>query len=115
MNFAEPAVDRSRRSISALINQAGESRRKIQNSTVDISVEDVGIGDLLVVYPGERVPVDGRVVEGSSTLDTSALTGESLPREIQPGDEILAGSINLQGLVTIEASKLAGDSAVSRI
>ncbi|MDI9485392.1 MAG: heavy metal translocating P-type ATPase [Bacillota bacterium] len=110
------AVDRSRRSISALIAIRPEkARRKIQNSTVDISVEDVGIGDLLVVYPGERVPVDGRVVEGSSTLDTSALTGESLPREIQPGDEILAGSINLQGLVTIEASKLAGDSAVSRI
>lgn len=110
------AVDRSRRSISALIAIRPErARRKTQDSTVEIPVEEVQIGDLLLVYPGERIPVDGKVVQGSSALDTSALTGESLPREISESDEVLAGSINLQGLLTIEASKLAGDSAVSRI
>ncbi len=114
--FQSLAVDRSRRSISSLIAIKPETaHRKIAGSTQDIPVEEVRIGDLLVVRPGERVPVDGNVKSGSSALDTSALTGESLPREIQEGDEILAGSINLHGLLTIEATKLAKDSAVSRI
>ena len=112
------AVDRSRRSISALVAIRPETaHRQMESSslTVDIPVEDVRIGDLLVVRPGERIPVDGRVVQGSSTLDTSAITGESLPREVRPGDTIHSGSINLSGLLTFEANKLAQDSAVSRI
>lgn len=112
------AVDRSRRSISALVAIRPETaRRKVEGSTatIDIPVEDVRIGDLLVVRPGERIPVDGRIVQGSSTLDTSAITGESLPQEVSVGDEILSGSINLSGLFTFEAGKLARDSAVSRI
>lgn len=110
------AVDHSRRSISALIAIRPEIAHLKQNEAIkDISVEDVSIGDLLVVYPGERVPVDGLVVEGNSSLDTSALTGESIPQTIQAGDKALAGCINLNGLITIEAQKLAADSAVARI
>ncbi len=110
------AVDRSRRSISALIAIKPEvAHRKRGDQIVDIPVEEVLIGDLLVVRPGERIPVDGSVVEGASTLDTSALTGESLPRTVETGGEVLAGCINLSGLLTIEAQKVAADSAVSRI
>jgi Cd2+/Zn2+-exporting ATPase len=110
------AVDRSRRSISSLIAIKPETaHRKVQDSIVDIPVEDVRVGDLLVVRPGERIPVDGEVVHGSSSLDTSALTGESLPQEVQEGEEVLSGCINLSGLLTIRSTKLARDSAVSRI
>lgn len=110
------AVDHSRRSISALIAIRPEIAHRKQGTTIsDIPVEHVQIGDLLVVRPGERIPVDGKLVEGFSALDTSALTGESLPRSIHEGDAVLAGCINLSGLITIEASKLAADSAVSRI
>ncbi|HKM43178.1 MAG TPA: heavy metal translocating P-type ATPase [Limnochordia bacterium] len=110
------AVDRSRRSISALAAIRPETaHRKVDDGTVDIPVEDVRIGDLLIVRPGERIPVDGIILQGSSTLDTSALTGESLPREVSKGEEIHSGSINLSGLLTLEATKLARDSAVSRI
>lgn len=110
------AVDRSRRSISSLIAIKPETAHRKQDETIiDIPVEHVRIGDLIVVRPGERVPVDGKVLDGSSSLDTSALTGESLPREVTAGEEVLAGSINLSGLLTIETSRLAADSAVSRI
>lgn len=110
------AVDRSRRSISALMAIKPETAHlQTADSTQDIPVEEVRIGDLLVVRPGERIPVDGKIMRGTSALDTSTLTGESLPREVQEGDAILAGAINLHGLLTIEASKLAKDSAVSRI
>src|SRR5690554_6363542 len=110
------AVDRSRRSISALIAIRPETaHRKVQDSITDIPVEDVRVGDLLLVRPGERIPVDGEIVNGSSSLDTSALTGESLPREVQEGQEVLSGSINLTGLLTIRSTRLARDSAVSRI
>ncbi len=110
------AVDRSRRSISALIDIKPEiAHGKTEDGAVDIPVENIAIGDHLLVYPGERIPVDGRILEGSSSLDTSALTGESVPRNVSEGEEILAGCINLSGLLTIEATKLVADSAVSRI
>lgn len=110
------AVDHSRRSISALIAIRPEiAHRKFADTISDIPVESVTIGDLLVVYPGERVPVDGLIIEGYSSLDTSALTGESIPQTVQTGDTALAGCINLSGLITIEAQKLAADSAVARI
>jgi Cd2+/Zn2+-exporting ATPase len=79
------------------------------------SAEEVGIGDIIVVKPGERIPLDGRIIEGYSALDTSALTGESLPRDVEPGVEVLSGSINKNGVLTIEVSKDFGESAVSKI
>lgn len=110
------AVERSRRSISALIAIKPEvAHRRQEDRIVDIAVEEVLVGDLLVVRPGERIPVDGIIMEGSSTLDTSALTGESFPRMVETGEEVLAGCINLSGLVTLKAQKVAADSAVSRI
>lgn len=110
------AVDRSRRSISALIAIKPETaHQKLGDTITDIPVENVRVGDILVVRPGERIPVDGTILAGFSSLDTSALTGESLPRFISEGEAVLAGCINLDGLLTIEARKLAADSAVSRI
>ncbi|HBG02744.1 MAG TPA: heavy metal translocating P-type ATPase, partial [Firmicutes bacterium] len=110
------AVDHSRRSISALIAIKPETaHRKVGDAIFDIAVDEVAVGDLLVVRPGERIPVDGTIIKGFSALDTSALTGESLPDEVAEGSEVLSGSINLSGLLTIRAQKMAGDSAVSRI
>lgn len=110
------AVDRSRRSISSLLAIKPENAHRKQGDTItDIPVEHVRVGDMLVIRPGERIPVDGKILAGTTSLDTSALTGESVPREASTGDEVLAGSINLNGLLTIEATKLASDSAVSRI
>ena len=110
------AVDRSRRSISALLAVKPEiAHRQVGDTTFDIAVDDVAVGDLLVIRPGERIPVDGTIVKGFSVLDTSALTGESLPQDVAEGSEVLSGSINLSGLLTMRAHKLAGDSAVSRI
>lgn len=110
------AVDRSRRSIAALAAVKPETaHRKEGDTTREVPVEKLLVGDQVVVRPGERIPVDGLVLEGSSAVDTSALTGESIPREVSPGLEVLAGSINLRGLLTLKATKLAKDSAVSRI
>lgn len=110
------AVDRSRRSISSLVAIKPETARRKQGETIaQIPVEHVAIGDLIVVRPGERIPVDGTILNGISSLDTSALTGESFPQEVMQGSPVLAGSINLSGLLTIEATELAADSAVSRI
>jgi Cd2+/Zn2+-exporting ATPase len=80
-----------------------------------VTPEEVQVGDILVVKPGEKVPLDGTVVEGRSALDTSALTGEALPRDVEAGSEILSGSINKNGLLTIEVSKAFGESTVSKI
>lgn len=77
--------------------------------------DEVTIGTVLVVQPGEKVPIDGVVVEGTSTLDTAALTGESLPRDIRPGEEIISGCINLTGLLKVRTTKEFGESTVSKI
>lgn len=110
------AVDRSRRSISALIAIKPEVAHRKQGERIEnIPVEKVEIDDLLVVQPGERIPVDAIIVDGHSSLDTSALTGESLPKTVETGEEVLAGCINLSGLLTVKAQRVAADSAVSRI
>ncbi len=110
------AVDHSRRSVSALIAIKPEvAHRRRDGAIADIPVEEVEIGDVLVVYPGERIPVDGNIIKGSSDLDTSALTGESLPRSVSGGEKVLAGCINLSGLLIVEAERRAAESAVSRI
>lgn len=114
--FQRLAVNRSRKSISALMDIRPDfANLKVGNEVRKVSPEEVGIGDLIVVKPGEKVPLDGRIVEGSSALDTSALTGESLPRDVEPGSEVLSGSINKNGVLTIEVSKEFGESTVSKI
>lgn len=110
------AVNRSRKSISALMDiRPDYANRKAGDEIFKVSPEEVEIGDLIVVKPGEKIPLDGRVTEGSSSLDTSALTGESLPRDVGPGSEVLSGMVNRSGLITVEVTKEFGESAVSKI
>jgi Cd2+/Zn2+-exporting ATPase len=114
--FQDLAVNRSRASISALMDIKPDfAHVKRGEEILTVSPEEVVPGDLIVVKAGERVPLDGRVVEGFSALDTSALTGEALPRDVGPGSEILSGSINKNGLLTIEVSREFGESTVSKI
>ena len=96
--FQGIAVNRSRKSISALLDiRPDYANLKIGSDTKRVSPEEVKIGDFIVVKPGERVPLDGRVIEGMSAVDTSALTGESVPREVEPGNDVLSGFINKMG------------------
>ncbi len=114
--FQRLAVNRSRKSISALMDIRPDfANLKVGNELYKVTPEEVGIGDVIVVKPGEKVPLDGRVMEGTSAVDTSALTGESLPRDVEPGGEILSGSINKNGVLTIEVSKEFGESTISKI
>lgn len=114
--FQRIAVNRSRKSIASLMNIRPDfANLKVSGEIRRVTPEEVGIGDLILVKPGEKVPLDGRVVEGSSVLDTSALTGESLPRDVEPGSEVLSGSINKNGVLTIEVSKEFGESTISKI
>ena len=114
--FQDYAVDKSRKSIASLMNLRPDfANIKRKDEILQVSPEDVKIGDKILVKPGEKVPLDGTIVEGSSTLDTSSLTGESLPREVQVGDSILSGCINQTGLLTVEVTKEFGESTVSKI
>lgn len=110
------SVDKSRRSIAALLDIRPEfANLKDADGIRRVKPEEVQPGDTIVVKPGERVPLDGEVLEGSSFVDTSALTGESVPHEVSPGKAILAGMINGQALLTVKVTKSFGQSAVSRI
>lgn len=114
--FQDMAVNRSRKSISALMDIRPDfANLKINGDIKKVDPEEVSIGDIIVVKPGEKVPLDGKVIEGSSMVDTAALTGESVPREVGRGDSILSGVINKNGLLTIEVEKEFGDSTVSKI
>jgi Cd2+/Zn2+-exporting ATPase len=114
--FQRLAVNRSRRSISALMDIRPDfANLKIDGEVRKVSPEEVSIGDHIVVRPGEKIPLDGIVLEGRSALDTSALTGESLPKDVEPGSSVLSGSINKNGLLTVEVSKEFGESTVSKI
>lgn len=114
--FQRLAVNRSRRSITALMSIKPEyANLKTENGIMRVSPEEVGVGDLIVVKPGEKVPLDGTVTEGFSALDACALTGEALPRDAGPGSEVLSGSINKNGVLTVEVKKEFGDSAVTKI
>lgn len=114
--FQDLAVYRSRRSIKDLLDIRPEyAVVERQGKTVKVHPEDVRIGETILILQGERVPLDGKVVAGYSQLDTKALTGESIPREIEAGDEILSGSINLTSALTVVVSKLYGESTVSKI
>ncbi len=110
------AVGNSRRSISALTDIRPDfANVKTGDLLRRVSPAEVRTGDVIVVKPGEKIPLDGRVILGTSAADTSALTGESLPRELAPGVDVLSGFINLSGVLTIEVTKEYGDSAVSKI
>ena len=110
------AVERSRRSIRELMDiRPDYAHLRGTEGTTKVSPHLVRAGDIIEVRPGERVPLDGSVLEGSTTLDVSALTGESLPRDISPGDQVLSGSINQGGLISIKVSREYKESTVSRI
>ena len=110
------AVDKSRRSIKALMDiKPDYANLKLNGKIKKVSPDDVSIGDLIVVKPGERVPLDGKVTDGNSSVDTKAITGESVPRNIKGGDIIYSGFINGNGLLTIEVEKIFAESTVSRI
>jgi Cd2+/Zn2+-exporting ATPase len=114
--FQSYAVGRSRKSIAALMDiRPDYANLKTAAGLERVPPEMVRVGDHIVVKPGEKIPLDGVVTEGFSALDTSALTGESLPRDVAQGSEVLSGSINMSGLLTIEASKVFGESTVSKI
>ncbi|MDR0315921.1 MAG: cadmium-translocating P-type ATPase [Treponema sp.] len=112
----EMAVDRSCRSISALMDIRPDfANLKRGDEIVRVSPDEVKPGDFIVVKPGEKIPLDGIIAEGRSVLDTSALSGESMPRDVECGDEVLSGSINKSGLLLISVTKEFGDSTVSKI
>mgnify|MGYP002796184948 FL=1 len=114
--FQSYAVNRSRKSISDAMDIRPEYANLKSDDTIKkVNPSEVQINDLIVVKPGERVPLDGVVTEGSSALDTSALTGESVPREVCPGDPVLSGSINTGGLLTVSVRKAYQDSTVAKI
>ncbi|PEI95296.1 cadmium-translocating P-type ATPase [Bacillus pseudomycoides] len=114
--FQSIAVNRSRKSITSLMDiRPDYANVKVGNETKQVSPEDVQIGDYIIVKPGEKVPLDGKVVEGSSMVDTSALTGESVPREVEVGNDVLSGFVNQNGVLTIEVTKEFGESTVSKI
>lgn len=114
--FEEYAEGKSRDSISHLLAIRPDVANVERDGRVSVvSPEDVAIGEIIVVKPGERVPIDGKVIEGETSLDTAALTGESLPRDISVGDSIMSGCINLSGVVRVKTTKAFGESTVSKI
>ena len=114
--FQSYAVGKSRRNISELMDIRPDYANVYEgDELVQVDPDDVEIGTVIVVKPGEKVPIDGEVVEGTSTLNTSALTGESLPREVKAGDEVISGCVNMSGVLKIKTTKPFGDSTVSKI
>ncbi|MDD7601582.1 MAG: heavy metal translocating P-type ATPase [Firmicutes bacterium] len=114
--FEDYAVGRSRKNIADLMNIRPDSASlKVGDEIRQVDPAEVSVGDVILVRPGEKIPLDGRVLEGDSLVDTAALTGESVPREVSCGVEVLSGCINLSGVLTIEVSKPFGESTVSKI
>ena len=114
--FESCAVGKSRRSIAALMDiRPDVAHVERDGALITVDPEEVEIGERIVIQPGERVPLDGEVIEGASTLDTAALTGESVPREIHPGEDVISGCINLSGVLHVRVNKRFGESTVARI
>ena len=114
--FQSYAVDKSRKSIASLMDIRPDfANVKRENKITKVNPDEVKIGEVIVVKPGEKIPLDGKIIEGNSMLDTSSLTGESLPREVNLGDEVLSGCMNQNGLLTIKVTKEFGESTVSKI
>ena len=114
--FQDVAVARSRQSIADLMSIAPDTANLLRDGEyITVSPEEVPIGSTILIRPGERIPLDGVVLDGTSELDTAALTGESVPRPVSVGDAVISGCINLRGVLTVKTEKTFGDSAVSRI
>ena len=114
--FQSYAVDKSRKSIASLMDIRPDYANVYREGNIEtVNPEEVKIGETIVIKPGEKIPLDGKIIEGKTTLDTKALTGESLPREVSEGDEVLSGCINLNGMIKIEVTKEFGESTVSKI
>lgn len=114
--FQSYAVSKSRKSIAGLMDiRPDYANVERDGKLVQVDPDEVQIGDVIVVKPGERIPLDGTILEGSSALDTSALTGESMPREVEPGMEVINGCINQTGILTIQTTKEFGESTVAKI
>ena len=114
--FEDYAVGKSRRNISDLMDiRPDYANLETADGIAQVAPETVAVGSTIVVKPGERVPLDGTVLEGVSTLNMAALTGESAPRDVAPGDAIISGSVNLTGVLRLRADKAYDDSTVARI
>lgn len=114
--FQSYAVGKSRRSISALMDiRPDYANIEVGGKLEQVDPDEVETGSVIVVQPGEKVPIDGIVIDGRSTINTSALTGESLPRDVAPGEEIISGCINLSGMLRVRTTKPFGESTVSKI
>ena len=114
--FQSYAVSKSRKSIASLMDIRPDYANVERNGKLEqVDPDEVNIGDTIVVKPGERVPLDGKIIKGTSALDTSALTGESMPRDVEPGKEVISGCINQTGILTIQTTKKYGESTVAKI
>lgn len=114
--FQSYAVGKSRRNIAALMDiRPDYANVERDGQMVRVDPDDVAVGDIIIVQPGEKIPIDGVVTEGSSSLNTSALTGESMPREVAPGDDVISGSVNMSGVLHVRTTREFGESTVSQI
>lgn len=114
--FQSYAVERSRRSIASLMDiRPDYANIEVDGKLEQVDPDEVQIGSTIVIEPGERVPLDGVVIDGTSSLDTAALTGESVPRSVHPGDQVISGCINQNGLLKVKTTRLYGESTVSKI
>jgi Cd2+/Zn2+-exporting ATPase len=114
--FEEAAVQKTRHSISELVEMQPVSVRVVRDSKeMTVRPEDVAVGEHYIVLPGERIPIDGTVISGYSSLDTKAITGESMPKNVAPRESALSGCINVTGALAVKADRAYSDSAVARI
>jgi Cd2+/Zn2+-exporting ATPase len=114
--FQDFSVSRSRRSIKSLLEvRPNSANLKVNGEIKQVSPESVQVGDVIIVKPGEKIPLDGEINEGASQVDTSALTGESVPRTVKPGETVLAGMINKSGVLTVRVTKLFEESSIAKI
>ena len=114
--FQSYAVDKSRKSIASLMDIRPDFANVERNGIIQkVNPEEVKIGEIVVIKPGEKIPLDGDIIDGKTTLDTKALTGETIPKEVAKGDEVLSGCINIDGVIKIKVKKEFGESTVSKI
>ena len=114
--FQSYAVDKSRKSIASLMDIRPDfANVERDGKIVKINPEEVKIGETIIIKPGEKIPLDGYIIDGKSSLDTKALTGETIPKDVEKGEEVLSGSINLNGVLKIKVKKEFGQSTVSKI